>query len=154
MGDLVLALSMCVVLVGVGVAISGVYHDLAFVVRRDDLASGIFALAGVMGTMAGFVAAVMVFLGTSGLAVERMRRQVGVRLPNALAFSVFILFLAAVATAICGVFADGWVARGIVVGSVLTSLGVVAMVTFTIWAAFYRDIRDEGISDEDRTESV
>lgn len=145
LAEVAVAVLFCGAVIAIAVYLTGQYRHLAFLDHREDLAAGVFTLASIMGTMAGFVVAAMVFLGgASGPAVERMRRQVGVQLPNLLALSIVILFLAAVATAICGVFATEWVARGIVASTVVIALGVVVFVTCTIWVAFYRDIRDEG----------
>ena len=64
---------------------------------HDQIAPAMFAFASVIGVFAGFAATAVVFIaGASGPSIERMRRNEGSRLTNALLGSVVTLFASAI----------------------------------------------------------
>lgn len=128
-----------VVAVGVGVIVGAYAQDAAAFADRDQLASGLFALAGVLGTMGGFVAAAAVFVGSaSGSILDEFWREHGEELAILLGVGVVTLFLGAVTIAGCGVFVDGWFARGLALGvlalCLVHAIQIVRLVTLVLFA--------------------
>lgn len=86
----------------------GIHIDLG-----DQVAPAMFAMAGIVGVFAGFAATAVVFIaGASGPSIDKMRRDHGRRLTGALLGAVTTLLISAGGLVVCGLFANGWGAKG------------------------------------------
>ncbi|SHP73136.1 Uncharacterised protein [Mycobacteroides abscessus subsp. abscessus] len=79
---------------------------------EDQVAPAMFALASVIGVLAGFTGTAVVFIaGASGPGIDQIRLNHGRRLTNALLSAVVVLVISALGLAFCGLFANGWGAK-------------------------------------------
>ncbi|MFN3600567.1 MAG: hypothetical protein ACK4UY_04160 [Dietzia sp.] len=134
---LIFWLAITALVLSLGAAMGLWTRDAALFADRDQLASGSFALAGILGTMGGFVAAAAVFVGSaSGPALDGFWRRHGVELAILLGFVVATLFLGAVTVAVCGIYVDGWFARGLGLGALalclVQAVQIVRLVTLVL----------------------
>jgi hypothetical protein len=80
---------------------------------QEQIAPTMFAFAGIIGVLAGFTATAVVFIAAAnGPGIDEMRRNHGRRLTSALLSAVVMLLVSAVGLVICGLFANGWGAKG------------------------------------------
>ncbi|NLU61373.1 hypothetical protein HCA61_03745 [Rhodococcus sp. HNM0563] len=78
----------------------------------SNVAGAMFAGATVFGTMAGFLSAALLFTaGIDNPTMKTVRRKHGSELNDTLLGATFVLLLAALGSAVCGVYADGWGSR-------------------------------------------
>lgn len=93
------------------------------------LSTAMFATAGVMGTMSGFLSASLLFTaGIDNRVMKSIRRRHGARLNNTLLGATFALLTSALGAVICGVLSDGWGARAVMFALVLLSVVKLARV--------------------------
>jgi hypothetical protein len=82
--------------------------------RGEQVAPAMFALAGVIGVFAGFTATSVVFIAAAnGPGIDQIRRNHGRRLTTALLSAVVVLLVSAIGQVLCGLFANGWGAKGV-----------------------------------------
>lgn len=80
----------------------------------EQVAPTMFAAAGVLGVIAGFAGTAVVFVAAAnGPGIDQIRLNHGSRLTNALLSAVSTLMLSAVGLVACGLFANGWGAKGV-----------------------------------------
>lgn len=126
----------------VGVALAWATRGSETVWNGEQASAAFFTTAGIIATMAGFIATAMVFLGgASGSAIDRFREDLGVRLPIMLGWSVVGLFMASIACTVAGMYSNGWGARAVVLGSIAIAGIVVTVVTLGLTAAFVTAVR-------------
>ncbi|WP_131722679.1 hypothetical protein [Mycolicibacterium chlorophenolicum] len=100
-------------LAGVGFAAYKIVEPYVWIELQDQVAPTMFAMAGVLGVLAGFAATAVVFVAAAnGPGIEQMRLNHGRRLTNALLSTVVTLLVSAVGLVFCGLFANGWGAKG------------------------------------------
>lgn len=107
---------------GIGV---GAYFGLARIItidQQDQIAPAFYAVAGVVGVVAGFLGAALIFIaGASGPSIDRLRRDHGKDLNRALLTAMTVLIFAAFGSVLCGLFYNG-------VGAKAAMCGILAMV--------------------------
>lgn len=100
-------------LAGVGFAAYQIVEPHVWIELQDQVAPTMFAMASVLGVLAGFTATAVVFVAAAnGPGIEQMRLNHGRRLTNALLSAVATLLISAVGLVSCGVFGNGWGAKG------------------------------------------
>lgn len=100
-------------LAGVGFAAYYFAEPHVWIQLQDQVAPTMFAMAGVIGVLAGFAATAVVFVAAAnGPGIEQMRLNHGRRLTSALLSAVVTLLVSALGLVICGLFANGWGAKG------------------------------------------
>lgn len=103
---------------------------------QDQVAPSMFAMAGVVGVFAGFAATAVVFVAASyGPGIEQIRRNQGRRLTFALLSAVVVLLISAVGLVVCGVFGNGWGAKGAAAGLLLAPLYDLVVVLLAMYSA-------------------
>ena len=79
----------------------------------EQVAPAMFALASVIGVFAGFAAtAIVIVAAANGPGMDQVRLNHGRRLTIALLSAVVVLLCSALGLVVCGLFANGWGAKG------------------------------------------
>jgi hypothetical protein len=103
---------------------------------QEQVAPTMFALAGVIGVLAGFTATAVVFIAAAnGPGIEEIRRNHGRRLTSALLSAVVMLLVSAVGLVICGLFGNGWGAKGAACALLVAPVYDVALVLLALRTA-------------------
>lgn len=102
------------ILAALGFAAYFVLRPYIRIELTDQVAPTMFAAAGVLGVIAGFAGTAVVFIAAAnGPGIDQIRLNHGSRLTNALLGAVSTLMLSAVGLVMCGLFANGWGAKGV-----------------------------------------
>jgi hypothetical protein len=103
---------------------------------QEQVSPTMFALAGVIGVLAGFTATAVVFIAAAnGPGIEEIRRNHGQLLTSALLSAVVMLLASAVGLVICGLFANGWGAKGTACALMVAPVYDVALVLLALRTA-------------------
>jgi hypothetical protein len=79
----------------------------------EQVGPAMFAMASITGVFAGFAAtAVVLIAAANGPGIDQIRVNHGRRLAIALLSAVVVLLVSAVGLVVCGLFANGWGAKG------------------------------------------
>lgn len=117
-------------------------QDLVKALDVQRLVDTLGVLAGVVATIAGFIAAGAVFLGgaSAGGAIE-MRNAIGIRLPVRMSMAIVVLFTAAISIAVSALWAPSPVATGVALSALAIAVMETSLVALGIAAAYGAALR-------------
>lgn len=95
----------------------------------EPIPESLFAVSTVLGTMAGFLSAGLLFVaGVDNSTMRRIRVEHGERLNKSLLGGTVALLISALGMAACGLLSDGWCARIFALGLIYLSIVKLARV--------------------------